>query len=319
MKRVLMTVLMVTIAMGVFAAGGQEGETTTVVFADASWDSILVHNRIAAFILENGYGGYRADYIPGDTIPVVNGMAAGDIDVMMESWHENYQERYDELIAAGEIVNVGDNMPEAPQGWYVPRYLVEGDSERGIEPEAPGLTSMEDLPAYWELFRDPENPDKGRILIGPPGWVATERGEQMMEDYALTDTYTAFLPGSGTALAASMVGAYERGEPWLGYYWEPTAVLGRLDMIRVKGSEFPPTSVDVLMNAGYAEAHPELTAFFEAYSTSLPQNNEFLAAMEEDGLDAEGAARYFLENHEETWTSWVSDEVADRVRAALQD
>lgn len=37
------------------------------------------------------------------------------------------------------------------QGSYVPRYLVEGDAERGIEPRlAPDLRSVTDLPRYVE-------------------------------------------------------------------------------------------------------------------------------------------------------------------------
>jgi glycine betaine/proline transport system substrate-binding protein len=49
---------------------------------------------------------------------------------------------------------------DAAQGFYVPRYLVEGDAERGIEPLAPDLRSVSDLPRYAELFRDPSSPTR---------------------------------------------------------------------------------------------------------------------------------------------------------------
>lgn len=311
--------MMISVVGAVFAAGSGESDARRVVFADNSYESVQVHNRIAAFILEHGYGGYEAEFTPGDTIPLVNGLAAGDIHVLMESWHENYQEVYDEVTGGGEVVNLGDNMPPAPQGWYIPRYVVEGDPDRGIEPMAPGLASVADLPRYWELFQDPENPDKGRILVGPPGWAATEVGQGTMEEYGLYDTFTDFLPGSGTALAASMVAAFEQGEPWIGYYWEPTGIIGRLDMILLPGSEFPPTSVDILVNQAVPEDYPELTAFLERYATTLEQNNRMLAAMRADDLDVMETAIFFLNEYEDTWTEWVSDEVADRVRAALAE
>ncbi|MFO8042071.1 MAG: ABC transporter substrate-binding protein [Alkalispirochaeta sp.] len=318
MKHIL-TVLMIIVTAGtVFSAGSQEGDVQTVVFADNNYESIQIHNRIAAFILENGYGGIEADYIPGDTIPLINGLAAGDIDVYMESWHENFQEVYDEFTESGEIVNIGRNMPPGPQGWYVPRYVIEGDPDRGIEAVAPDLTSIADLPKHWELFQDPENPDRGRIIVGPPGWKATEMSQEMMEENGLYDTYTDVLPGSGTALAASMTSAYERGNPWVGYHWEPTAIIGRLDMVMLEGSEFPPTSVDILVNGNFSEDHPEIVAFLERYETSLEQNNELLAHMEDEGLDFQETAEYFLQEHEATWTAWVNEDVADRVRAALQ-
>ena len=306
---------------GVAMAAGQgeaSGETETVVFADASWDSILVHNRIAAFILENGYGGYEAEYIPGDTIPLFNGLASGDIDVYMESWHSNYLEAYNEQLDAGTIVNLGKNLPDGPQGWWVPRYMIEGDPERGIEATAPDLESIEDLPQYAELFPDPENPGMGRILVGPPGWSATAISEGLMEEYGLYDSYTAFLPGSGASLAASMKGAYEAGEPWVGYYWEPTAIMYQLDMVRLKGTEFPAADVDILMNSESAEAMPEAREFLSNYSTTVEMNNEFLNVLDTEVENAEEAAIWFLKNREDVWTEWVSEEVANNVRAALE-
>jgi glycine betaine/proline transport system substrate-binding protein len=317
---VLVFVMMVLSVGLVLAAGDGEAseDVTTVVLADASWDSILVHNRIVAFILENGYGGYSVDFIPGDTIPLFTGIASGDIDATMESWHSNYPEAYQEQIDAGTVVNVGKNMPDGPQGWWVPRYMIEGDPARGIAATAPDLESIEDLPQYAELFPDPENPGKGRILVGPPGWSATAISEGLMEQYGLYDTYTAFLPGSGATLAASMKGAYEKGEAWLGYYWEPTAIMYQLDMVRVKGSEFPPADVDIIMNADSYAQKPELAEFLSNYSTSVAVNNEFLNVLDTEVDNAEEAAIWFLTNREDVWTQWVTQQVADNVRAALQ-
>jgi glycine betaine/proline transport system substrate-binding protein len=313
-------VILVTTISPAFAGSTPEaeGDVIDVVLADASWDSILVHNRIVAFILENGYGGYSVDFVPGDTIPLFNGIASGDIDATMESWHSNYPEAYQEQIDAGTVVNVGTNMPDGPQGWWIPRYMLEGDSERGIEATAPDLRTIDDLPQYAELFPDPENPGMGRILVGPPGWSATAISEQLMEDHGLYEYYTAFLPGSGASLAASMKGAYDQGEPWIGYYWEPTAIMYQLDMVRLEGTEFPPADVDIIMNAESYENKPELADFLSRYSTSVAVNNEFLNVLDTEVESAEEAAIWFLENREDVWTEWVSDDVADNVRAALQ-
>ncbi len=321
MKRIVFLVLVLSllfVGCGPKEEAAEEGGVKKVVMADASWDSILVHNRIVAFIMENGYGGYEFEFVPGDTIPLFNGLKSGDIDVYMESWHDNYIDVYNEAIADGSVINLGPNMPKAPQGWYVPRYMIEGDPSRGIEAMAPDLKSIDDLPKYWDLVKDPENPGKGRILVGPPGWSATKTSEQMMDDNGLREYFTAFLPGSGTALAASMVGAFEQGEPWVGYYWEPTAVIGRLDMVMLPGTEFPPTSVDILMYSESYEAMPVLAEFLKKYDTSLDQNNKALAAMQDNDLDAAGAAEWFLRTYEDTWTAWVPADVADNVKAALK-
>ena len=302
------------------AAGQAEGgeEVQEVVFADASWDSILVHNRIAAFILENGYGGYEADFIPGDTIPLFNGLASGDIDVNMESWHSNFPEAYEEEIEAETIVNLGENFPDGPQGWWVPPLPHRGATRtEASRPRLPGWSRSRTSPSTPSSSPTPENPGKGRILVGPPGWAATERSENLMEEYGLYEDFTAFLPGSGAALAASMKSAYEQGEPWIGYYWEPTAIMYQLDMVRLEGTEWPPAEVDILMNAKSYEEMPEVAEFLSEYSTTVAINNEFLNALDTQVDDAEEAAIWFLQNREDVWTGWVSDEVADNVRAAL--
>ena len=40
-------------------------------------------------------------------------------------------------------------------------------------------------------------------------------------------------PGSAAGLDGSLAKAYERGDAWFGYYWAPTAFLGKFDMVKV--------------------------------------------------------------------------------------
>jgi hypothetical protein len=64
----------------------------------------------------------------------------GDADVATELWCINYQAWCDEEGAAGNVLITETSMfDSAEQGWYVPRYVIEGDEERGIEPSAPDL------------------------------------------------------------------------------------------------------------------------------------------------------------------------------------
>ncbi len=314
MKKSVFTVLSSVVLLTVFLLSSCQpaDDTETLVFGDLSWNSVQVHNRIASFIIENGIGGYEIEYVAADTLVTINGIIQGDIDVDMESWHSNFPEVYAEGVESGSLVDLGKNMPDAPQGWWVPRYLIEGDDAL-----APTLRSVADLPRYAELFTDPEDPSKGIVYMGTAGWSATTISEDIFAEYELDDYFNQGVPGSGAALAATMVGAYEQGEPWVGYYWAPTAVLGRLDMVRLEGSEFDPADVNIIVNDSVLERAPDVVEFLREYSTSVDDNNEFLAVMEENEWDAEQTAIWFLENKEDVWTAWVSDEVADRVRSAL--
>ena len=305
-----------------------------ITFADLDWVSPVIHNRIAQFILENGYG-YETDTIAGTTQPMFQGMLSGDIDVTMEIWVEQLPP-YPEAVKNGEVVDLGVNFSDTPQGWYVPTYMIEGDEERGIEPVAPDLQHVDDLPQYADLFEDPEVPEKGRIYIGVPGWELTEINEAKLQAYGLEDDFNAFLPGSTQALMASLVAAYEQGEPWIGHLWEPHWVLAQLDMTRIEepeyteecweqvyegevGCAYPNVEVHISANAEFAEQAPEVIAFLENYQTSTELTNQAMLYMEENEATEQEAALWFLREYEDVWTEWVSDDIADQVRDALEN
>lgn len=311
-KAIILTLIGLSVSTALFASGQEETEVETIVFGDLSWDSVQVHNKIAGFIIENGFDGYVADYVPGDTMPIMNGIIQGDVDVDMESWHQNVMEIYNKGIESGNLIDLGQNMPDAPQGWWVPRYLVEGEDAL-----APDLKSVADLPKYAHLFKDPEDPSKGIVYGGVAGWGQMEISDDIFNEYNLEETFNLAITGSGSALAGSMVGSYKKMEPWVGYYWAPTAILGKLDMVLLEGSEFDPADVNILINKSLLERAPEVVELLKNYSTSVADNNEFLAKMDDEGWSTEETAHWFLKNKENVWTKWVSDEVAQKVKAAL--
>ncbi|KUK31696.1 MAG: ABC-type glycine betaine transport, periplasmic subunit [Thermoanaerobacterales bacterium 50_218] len=312
--------------------GTQQAQKEKLVFADLSWDSVQVHNRIAGFIIKHGYG-YPVDYQMGETAPLLQGLGRGDVDIMMETWVDNILDALQPLLDSGKVKDLGPNFPDAPQGWYVPAYVIKGDPERGIEPMAPDLKSVFDLPKYWELFRDPEVPDKGRFHNSIPGWLCTKINDQKIKTYGLDKYYNVFLTGSDMALATSIASAYEKGEPWLGYYWEPTWIMGKYDMIMLEeppydeehwkpgdyGCAYPMCRVHIFVNSKLEEKAPEIVEFLKKYETTLKQNNAFLAYLQETGGKAEDAAIWFLKKYPEQWKKWVPADVAAKVEKALQE
>ena len=45
---------------------------------------------------------------------------------------------------------------------------------------------------------------------------------EKLKTYDMYEFYNYFSPGSDSALSAVIAGAYEKGEPIVAYYWEPT-------------------------------------------------------------------------------------------------
>ena len=321
------------LGMSIFVVVGCEAEDETIMFGGLGWDSAQFHNQVARYILEHGYG-YDTDEIPGETMTVFSGLERGDIDVVMEIWPENQKEAWEGALEDGSVEDLGVNFPDSEQGFYVPAYVVEGDEERGIEPMAEDLESIYDMCDYWELFQDPENPDKGRFYTGLPGWEATKINEAKFEAYGLKDCFELFGPGTQAALDSSLVSAYERGEPWFGYYWAPTPLYGKLDLYKIEEPEYdeevwgdtyecdyPYSQVHIAVYHDFPDRHPEIVEFLENYETDTEMVSEALAYMDELDVDpdqaAPEAAKWFLREREDVWTQWVSEDVAESVKDSL--
>lgn len=339
--RSLLLMVLFIFASSAAGCGGSTNDSSTngndkpkLVMADVTWDSVQVHNRILGFILQHGYGYPEPEYAFGDTLPLLQGMTKGNVDITMEVWQDNYAEPWNDAVESGSVVDLGPIFPDAPQGWYVPTYMIKGDPERGIEPMAPDLKSVYDLPRYWELFKDPEMPTKGRFHNSPPGWAVTEINEIKFKTYGLDETFNLFSTGSDSALSASMLSAYERGQAWVGYNWEPNWVMGQLDMTKLEEPPYDPDVYNDLSNRGCAypaakvlkgihvdlqTKAPEVVELIRKYETTLEQNNDFLSYMSSNNADTEAAAIYFLKTYPDTWKAWMPEDTAQKVEQALKE
>ncbi|MEA5067919.1 MAG: glycine betaine ABC transporter substrate-binding protein, partial [Christensenellaceae bacterium] len=220
MKKLMMLTLAVLMLAASIAAPAMAEPKTRIVFADVGWDSIRFHNAVAGTVAEAVFG-YSWEELSGSTPITHEGLMAGDIDAHMEVWTDNLPS-YAQDLAEGKLKELSINFDDNYQGLYVPRYVIEGDAERGIEAVAPDLKTVEDLKRYADIFPDPESPGMGRIFGGIPGWEVTEILRRKVELYGLTEMYNYVLPGSDAAMSAAIVSAWDRGKPIVTYYWEPT-------------------------------------------------------------------------------------------------
>ncbi len=323
-KTILMTALL---ALLLTAAPALAADEAPILFADVGWDSIRLHNAIAGTIAQEVWG-YQWEEITGSTPITSEGVMSGDIDVHMEMWTDNLPS-YAEDIAKGRLKEVSVNFDDNYQGLYVPRYVIEGDQERGIEPMAPDLKTVADLARYPDLFADPEDPGRGRIFGGLPGWEVTEIMEKKVAYYGLDASYNYVLPGSDAAMSASIISAWDRGRPIVAYYWEPTWLMGMYDFVLLEDApynpetykegetEMPPMRVTVCVSNGFAEQRPDFVEFLSKYRTSSALTSEGLAHMQETNEDYAATARWFLQQHPELVDAWLNPEQAETLRSRL--
>lgn len=301
---------------------------TEIVVTDNGWDSQKLHNEIARIIVENAYDGYVLKTSTASSTMNWQAIIAGDVDLDIESWTDNVA-TYRKDVANGDIVNVGILAPDSKQGLYVPRYVIEGDAKRGIKPLAPGLKTVKDLAKYHKIFKDDEDKNKGRIYGSIPGWMADEVLHKKYELYGLNKNYNYARLGSEATLFASLVSAYNLGEPWVGYCYEPTWVSGKLDIVLLEdepyskelfekgASAFPSQPLKIVSSKYFAKKAPDLLEFFKNYQTGSKLISEALAYLDEKKASHTEAAKWLLRTKTELLDQWLPKERAERVRAIL--
>ena len=307
--------------------------------ADFDWNSANVHTGIVQFILEHGYG-CEVETTRGSTTPIMAAHYDSQLDVVTELWYDNIVTQYDAVEAEGIIENIGINTPDSQQAFYVDRNTVDKYN----------IKSVLDMnnPEIAALFTDPENPDMGRMVSCIGGWTCYTINHVKQRVYGLDKFYTNFDPGSSGALAAEIAGAFAKDRPIFTYYWAPTALMGKVDLVRLVeppydaacwgammdvvedikangkdvykptcATEYKDMSLDKSVLTAWADTHPDETAFLRAYSIPTATVNKLLAFYEgEADGDMELLAMEYLQNNSE-WKSWVSAEVAANVSDAL--
>jgi len=248
-------------------------------------------------------------------------------------WISNIREPLDKGVNDKRLRYAGRSLSDGgEEAWWVPAYMVEKD---------PSLATISGIKANAKLFTHPEDPSLSMFMGCPAGWGCQVSNENLFKALELEkDGFELVDPGSGAGLAGAIAKAYEREEAWLGYYWAPTAVLGKYKMVKVdfesgvdaehffgcitqadcldpKPSMYPPSDVFSVTTESFAIASPAAFKYISNRSVKNALMNEVLAWMEDNQADGDYAAEYFLKNYESMWTAWVTDDAAKKIKSAL--
>lgn len=305
----------------------------TVTIAEMNWNSAALMANVDRFILEHGYG-CDAKLVTGDTMPTGTSMVEkGEPDVAPEMWSNSLREALDKGVAEGRLRYAGDSLSDGgEEAFWVPKYMTDKD---------PSLGTIAGIKANAKLFEHPEDPEKSMFMGCPAGWNCQISGGNLFKANGLEEAgFTLVDPGSGAALSGAIAKAYERQEPWFGYYWAPTAVLGKYKMTKVdfgtgvdlehfkacitkedcadpKPTMYPPSSVQTVTTESFASKSPAAYDYFTKRAYKNAQMNDLLAWMEDNQADGKIAAENFLKTQRETWSQWVSADAAANIEAAI--
>jgi glycine betaine/proline transport system substrate-binding protein len=323
-------------ALGLLAAApaALAADCGDVTIASMNWQSAEVLANLDKFILSEGYG-CSAEVIVGDTVPTITSMVEkGKPDIAPEGWVDLLPEVVNRGLKEGKILIAATALIDGGvQGWWIPKYVADAN---------PGIKTIDDALKHPELFPDPEDPKKGAVFNGPQGWGGTVVTSQLYKAYGaekagfrLVDT------GSAAGLDGSVAKAYERKQGWIGYYWAPTAILGKYPMVKLdhgapldmtewkrcntvadcpdpKKNDWPKDKVQTLVAKPFADkAGKEVMDYLSKRAWKNDTVNAVVAWMTDNQASGEEGAKYFLKKNPDLWTDWVSPEAAKKIKAAL--
>lgn len=295
-----------------------------------NWQSAEVAANLDKFILENGYG-CSAEIVTGDTVPTLTSMAEkGQPDIAPEAWVSLQPEIVKQGLEGGKVVAAAKILSDgAVQGWWIPKYVAEAN---------PDLKTIPDLFKHPELFPSPEDKAKGAVFNGPQGWGGTVVTAQLFKAFGGEKAgFTLVDTGSAAGLDGSIAKAYEAKQPWVGYYWAPTSLLGKYEMVKLgfgtdydaaewkrctsiadcpdpKPNAWQVDDVQTLVSKTFADRAGPAMDYLNKRAWTNDTVNKLIAWMTDNQATGEDGAKHFLKENEALWTGWVSPDVAQRSR-----
>ncbi|MEL0636797.1 ABC transporter substrate-binding protein [Marinomonas sp. TI.3.20] len=317
-----------------FSANASAASCGSFTIADMNWNSASLMAHVDQFILNNGYN-CDAELIPGDSVPTgISMIEKGQPDIAPELWTNGIKEALDKGVAEKRLRYAGKSLVDGgEEGFWVPAYLVK---------KYPEMATIQGVIKHASLFVDPESETKYAFYGCPAGWTCQITSEHLFNALKLGQHgFEMIDPGSGAGLAGTLAKAYDRKQPWFGYYWSPTPVLGKYDMVKVdfgsgvdekeyrncttqpdcltpKVTMYPAAPVYTVTTESFAKKEPLAYQYFQHRGFTNHDMSKILAWMEENQADEETAMYYFLNTYPEIWQKWISKDAASKVEKALE-
>ncbi len=252
-----------------------------------AWSDAEFITKLTARVIENRMG-REVELIQTDIAPQYQGLASGDIDMMMMAWLPGTHEDYMEAVGS-DIVSLGILYGYARLGWAVPTYIPEDQ-----------LSSIEDLSD--DAVRSQLN---GTITGIDPGAGLTRLSEQAIEDYGL-DGYQLQI-SSGAGMTAALARAVRRDEWIVVTGWSPHWKFGAHDLRYLedpRGTLGSFERVHAMSRQGFYQDNPDVALMVSRIHLDLDALQDAMFYAQENSYEA--AVDRFIEQHGAVVDYWVT-------------
>jgi glycine betaine/proline transport system substrate-binding protein len=288
---------------GAVSSGSKDG--VTLKAAVFSWTAAAVETDILAAIAQEHpeLGVKGIDQVKLDPAAGWVGLQRGDVDLLTEANLPNQQPFADK--AKVEVDLASKVYGGAVQGWFVPRYAVEG-------PNAPlaGLKSIDQLNQYKDKLGD-------TLYDGDPGWITTQQDDKRLKAYGLQLKH---VKSSEAALIAQVQRASARKQPLLFFFYRPHWLFSRYDVVQLKepnpykpgcftGSNdkcaIPTQSAWIADRKDLAQRAPKFAAMLEHVQIPLGEIETLLNQVDQKKRDPANVAKAWVDAHKSEVDGWI--------------
>ena len=310
-----------------------------LVIAEQNWASAELMANVDKIILEKGYG-CSVELVPGATMPTFTSMNdKGSPDMNPEQWANAVYTPLKKAVSEKRLIIAnGAPITGLGEGWWLnPAALKK-------HPELKGMTAVQILERP-DLFPDKEDPSKGAFMGCPAGWGCQLANANLYRAFEMEKKGWKLIdPGSAAGLDGSIAKASDSNEPWFGYYWNPTSMVGKYNLQPVdfgvpfagrdnwdncitlaeqdcanpKPTAWTKSEVNSIVTANFAKTGGK-DALNYVKKRTYPGDvmNGMLVYMAENQAKGSDAAVEFLSKHEDVWGKWVSGSAKKKIKAGL--
>lgn len=266
-------------------AGAQDVRIGWSAWADAEFVAKLSEEILSSRM------GQDVELIQTDIAPQYQGVANGDIDVMVMAWLPDTHADYMDSVGP-DLVSLGILYGYARLGWAVPEYIPESE-----------LSSIEDL-------KDPEVRKKldGTITGIDPGAGLTRLSKDALDTYGLDD-YN-LLISSESGMMAALDRAVKRDNWVVVTAWSPHWMFGAYELRYLddpEGALGQHERVHAMARKGFYQDNIEAALFLSRLYIDIDVLQEYMYKAQETSY--EQAVAEFMDDNPELIDYWVNGEL----------
>ncbi|MCB1366589.1 MAG: choline ABC transporter substrate-binding protein [Rhodobacteraceae bacterium] len=281
-----------TAALATALSAAAYADCGKVVFSDVGWTDITATTAATGTVLKAL--GYEVD-VKVLSVPVTYAsMAGGDVDVFLGNWMPTMEGDIASYREAGTVDTVRENLAGAKYTLAVNKAAADL-----------GIKDFADIAAHKDAL-------EGKIYGIEPGNDGNRLILDMIGSNAFGLEGFEVVESSEQGMLAQVARNSKKGDPIVFLGWEPHPMNANFDMSYLTGGDdyFGPdlggASVYTNTRAGYVTECPNVGALLTNLQFTLAMENEIMAAILDDGQEADAAAAAWLKANPGVLGQWLN-------------